>query len=103
MNTFRRIRMVFKLLGVTFLLVALVTSVPAFASESNNESYEKALKKLWERNYDDAAVLFDAAGDYEDASLYADYCRALALGENGSYSVAINNLLSLGNFRDSAL
>ena len=90
-------------LGVTFLLVALVTSVPAFASESNNESYEKALKKLWERNYDDAAVLFDAAGDYEDASLYADYCRALALGENGSYSVAINNLLSLGNFRDSAL
>lgn len=102
MKTFQRGRSGFRLFGFTFLLIGLVWAVSVFAAGGNGDHYEQALKQLWDGNYEEAALSFDNAGDYEDANLYADYCRALALGESGGYSLAIDNLLSLGGFRDSA-
>ena len=97
----RIVKVGYRIFGLAFLLAIFVMCVPVLA-DGNKENYEKALQQLWDGKYDEAAASFDAAGDYEDASLYADYCRAIELGEAGSYTVAVNNLLSLGTFRDSA-
>ena len=87
------------------LLALLLTAAPALAwgQKSGAELYSEAENLLAQQNYAEAAEVFSALGNYQDASRLAMYCAAIARGERGSYSLAVSNLQALGDFRDSAL
>lgn len=71
--------------------------------ESSAQQYEKAMELLKENKYTEAGRSFAALGTYADSPRYTMYCNAIAAGEAGLYSVAVENLNSLSGFLDSNL
>ncbi len=89
------------------LLVAVIALVYSFAAaamaESSAQKYEKAMELLKENKYTEAGIAFSALGTYADSPRYTMYCNAIAAGEAGFYSIAVENLNSLSGFLDSNL
>lgn len=75
----------------------------AAMGESSAQQYEKAMELLKENQYTEAGRSFAALGTYADSPRYTMYCNAIAAGEAGLYSVAVENLNSLNGFLDSNL
>lgn len=71
--------------------------------ESSAQQYEKAMELLKENKYTEAGRSFAALGTYADSPRYTMYCNAIAAGEAGLYSIAVENLNSLSGFLDSNL
>ncbi len=84
------------------ICIFLVLAILPFAASASNE-YDRAKELLRQKRYSEAAQAFAVLGDEEDAPQLAMYCSAIAAGEQGLYSLAVTNLQSLGDFRDSAL
>ena len=66
--------------------------------------YDEAQQLLSEAKYDDAAMAFDALGDYKDAESMAKeaiYQKGCATLNNQKFDEAINIFHSLGNYSDS--
>ena len=91
-----------KFLGI-LLVLALLTACTAALAWSNADQYENAIGLLKDNQYTEAGKAFSALGSYGDSPRYAMYCSAIAAGETGLYSVAVENLKSLSGFLDSSL
>ena len=86
------------------ILAMLLCGTAATAwGENSSELYEKALGLLRENRFADAGKAFAALGSYGDSPRYVMYCAAIAAGESGQYSTAVENLESLAGFLDSSL
>lgn len=91
-----------KLIVIIFSLLLAFTCTSSLAwGESNADRYEKAISLLSEFKYAEAAQAFAELGDYNDALRYAMYCSAIAAGEAGNYSIAVENLTTLNGFMSS--
>lgn len=84
-------------------MVFITGTALAWGEPSTAETYQKAVEKLKDNQYAEAAADFAALGAYEDAPRYAMYCAAIAAGESGQFATAVTNLGSLNGFLDSAL
>ncbi len=95
------------IIAVVVVLVAIIglvalKVVPAKLNESN---YEKAGILFTEKNYGEAAEIYENLGDYEDSAdkyLLARYNQALALEEAKKFDEAKQIYIDLGNYEDSA-
>ena len=85
-------------LVLAFLLMLSMTGC-------DNLDYREAVKLYNGRDYEAAAEMFYALGDYEDSKqLYTrcQYWMAVELMEQGVYSEALPRFLKLGDYEDSA-
>ena len=88
-----------RLLLIILVLLLVFTS---FAASNTSKIYEKAMDKMSQGAYEEAASLFESISTYEDASKLSMYCKALAYGEAGQYDMAIRALEILGEYKDCA-
>ena len=70
-------------------VLVLIFAFSSIAASKTSKTYDKAVDKMAEGSYSEAADLFDSISSYEDASQQAMYCKALAYGTNGDYDNAI--------------
>lgn len=87
----------------TLLVAAIVSLSGCSLLDRNKAEYTKGLEYLSSGEYDLAIESFSEVGNYEDASKYLMYVRALKSGEEGVWEPAINSFISLGDFSDSSL
>ncbi len=89
--------------GLLVLSLLLWCSLASAMGETNADAYENAIGLLRENKYAEAGKAFSALGGYSDAPRYSMYCSAIAAGESGLYSIAVDNLKSLDGFMDSTI
>lgn len=65
------------------------------------KKYEKAQVFLSKGQYEKALDLYSELGNYEDASKYVMYIKAIKLADNADYLPAISTFKTLKDFRDS--
>jgi len=90
-----------KTLALVLTVILLMTSMTGCASLD----YREAVQLYNARRYAEAAELFAAAGDYEDAPQLLTWCNywmATELMDAGSYAEALPRFQKLGSFEDSA-
>ena len=69
-------------------LLAAVMVCLSSCTQNNSGKFDTALKTFASGDYAEAAVAFEALGDYATAPTYAAYSRGLVLYEQGQYSAA---------------
>ena len=85
-----------KYLFIGIVLFALLFVVFRF---NRNSEFRIAKKAYNEMDYVRAAELFDAMGTYSDSHLFASYCRALNIFEQGDYESSLEMFETLDNFQ----
>ena len=93
-----------KQIRYTLILLAsfMMVFLSACGGSSVSKTYEKAQEALVNGNYENAAELFESINSSEDSSKLALYSKALLYGEQENYDKAIETLVFLGDFKDSA-
>ena len=66
------------------------------------KSYQDAESLVEQGRFEEAVVMFQELGSYEDAGRLLMYSRASLAAENGDYESAEKAFLSLGEYRDAA-
>ncbi len=73
--------------------------------DSKEETYQKALKLMEEKNFDEAVGLFASLGDYKDSKEMIKECKYLKANQmiaGAQYEMAYNLLSQIQDYKDSA-
>ena len=87
----------------SILLSVLLLASIAYAESAGStlqELYQQAELLMVQGDYAGAAAQFEALSAYSDASQMAMYCKAIQAAENGLYTIGIEALENLGDFKD---
>lgn len=90
-----------KLLLILFL--ALTVLCLSSCRESNESKYKSAQELLSKGQYEDAIKKFEELADFEQASSYLAYCKAIQTGMAGNYRDAVSQFEALADFENSAV
>ncbi len=73
--------------------------------DSKEETYQKAMKLMEEKNFDEAVNLFESLGDYKDSKEMVKECKyrkANQMIAGNQYELAYNLLSQIKDYKDSA-
>ena len=90
------------ILILSLCLLLIVLSACSMGGNDVSKAYDTAMNEMKKGNYAQAAEVLSGISFYEDSLNLSQYCRAQAYASEEKYDDALQILMEIGNYRDSA-